>query len=94
MTDKNSAFDIDRNHLGDEDFITHTIASVDQMLDAQRQDEINAAIEEQNQIIDAEREREWDEWLSRYCQQHDQELVNGKCAACVSEEADERRNDL
>ena len=94
MTDKNSAFDIDRNHLGDEDFITHTIASVDQMLDAQRQDEINAAIEEQNQIIDAEREREWDEYWGKWCQVHDIELVNGQCAACVSEEADERRNDL
>jgi hypothetical protein len=69
-----------------EDFITRTIAQVDTYL-AQEQREVL------NQLIDEERAREWDEWLSRYCQVHDVELVNGQCAACISEEQEELRND-
>lgn len=48
---------------------------------------------EMDRIIDEERAREWDEHLSKFCQVHDQELTDGKCAACITEAEDERRND-
>ena len=46
-----------------------------------------------NEMLDQDDAEYWDRYLSRYCQLHDQELVNGKCAACEHEAEEERIND-
>jgi len=85
----------------DEDFITQTIRTVDGMLAGERWDAEARAREEWTRedqleyeaILDAEEQERWDRHLSRWCQLHDIELVNGQCAACISEQEDEVRND-
>ncbi len=91
-----------QNRPSDEDFITQTIRTVDGMLDGERWDAEARAREEWTRkeraeyeaILDAEEQEHWDRHLSRWCQVHDQELVNGQCAACISEQEDEVRSDL
>ncbi len=46
-----------------------------------------------DEVLDAEYNDYWNEKLSRWCQLHDVELVNGQCSACISEQEDEVRND-
>lgn len=45
---------------------------------------------EMDAIIDEQRERDWEEYYSRYCQQHAEELP---CAQCEQELLDERRQE-
>ena len=104
---KQSAESYDRTHRETQDFITDTISYVDGYLAGERDADIaevwDAEAEprewapedqlEYESILDAEAREDWDQRLSKWCQQHDVELVNGKCSACVSEEEEERRND-
>lgn len=91
-----------------ESFISHTIKLCDSLLDGEREAEIGEVWDacadpadewtaeqraQYSEMLDQDDQEYWDTYLSKYCQVHDAELVNGKCSACVHEEQEENRAD-